>query len=249
MFLLKKIISQLLMPVPLVIILIALGYLVIRHRKLARASLAIAVGMLIVLCSGFGSNMLLAPLENKYPVNHDPIEQPCFVMVLGSGHNEAKNQTAVQQLSPTALARLSEGLRQLSLGHACQLVVSGWSGGINKRAHADVMFDAAVELGVNPSTIIKLPLAKDTIEEAQYMQLEMMDAPIRLVTSASHMPRSMMIFKQIGLNVSAAPSDFAQRQVSWWYFDAQSLLSSQRAIHEYIGLAWFKLKHAVKLYV
>ncbi|MCL1051709.1 YdcF family protein [Shewanella abyssi] len=244
MFWLKKIVSQLFMPVPLTIIIIVLAYLVIRNRKMARSLLAITAGMLIVLCSGLGSNALLAPLEDQYLVNNQPMGKSCLVMVLGSGHDEAENHSAVQQLSNTALVRLSEGIRQLSLGDGCKLVVSGWSGGMNQRAHADVMFDAAVELGVNPNSIIKFPLAKDTIEEAQYMQWEVMDAPFRLVTSASHMPRAMAIFENAGLNVTAAPTDFAQRKTYWWYFDGQSLLSSQRAIHEYLGLAWFKLKHA-----
>ena len=244
MFWLKKIVSQLFMPVPLLIILIAVTYLVIRNRKLAKSFLLVAAGMLLALSSSMGSNALLAPLENQYSVNNEPMGSGCLVMVLGSGHDEVENQPAVQQLSNTALARLSEGIRQLSLGQDCQLVVSGWSGGINTRAHADVMFDAAVELGVNPNVIIKFPLAKDTIEEAQYMQWEVADAPFRLVTSASHMPRSMAIFENAGLNVTAAPTDFAQRKTYWWYFDAQSLLSSQRAIHEYLGIVWFKFKHA-----
>lgn len=243
MFWLKKIVSQLFMPVPLSIILIAVAYLVIRNLKLAKSILLIAAGMILVLSSSMGSNALLAPLENQYSVNNEPIGSGCLVMVLGSGHDEVENQPAVQQLSNTGLARLSEGIRQLSLGQDCQLVVSGWSGGLNTRAHADVMFDAAVELGVNPNAIIKFPLAKDTIEEAQFMQWEVADAPFRLVTSASHMPRSMAIFENSGLNATAAPTDFAQRKTYWWYFDAQSLLSSQRAIHEYLGLLWFKFKH------
>lgn len=244
MFLLKKIISQLFMPVPLVIILIIVSFFVIRNRKLAKSLLAMAAGILIILCSSLGSNALLAPLEDKYPVNNEQIGAGCLVMVLGSSHDEADKLSAVQQLSNTALARLSEGIRQLSLGQDCKLVVSGWSGSFNKRSHANVMFDAAVELGVNSDVIIKFPLAKDTIEEAQYMQWEVTDAPFRLVTSASHMPRAMAIFEDAGLNVTAAPTDFAQRETHWWYFDAQSLLSSQRAIHEYLGLLWFKLKHA-----
>ena len=243
MFWLKKIVSQLFMPVPLLILLIVVSYLVIRHRKLAKGLLALSAAILIVLSSSMGSNALLAPLENQYSVNSEPMGRGCLVMVLGSGHDEAENQPAVQQLSNIALARLSEGVRQLSLGKDCKLVVSGWSGGSNKRAHADVMFDAAVELGVSPDSIIKFPLAKDTIEEAQYMQWEVADARFRLVTSASHMPRSMAIFENAGLNVSAAPTDFSQRKTYWWYFDARSLLSSQRAIHEYLGLIWFKIKH------
>lgn len=243
MFWLKKIVSQFFMPVPLVLLLIALAYLVMRNRQSSRALLAITAALLITLSSSWGSNWLLAPLEEQYSVNNKPMAHACLVMVLGSGHDENANLTAVQQLSNTALARLTEGVRQLSLGQNCKLVVSGWSGGLSTRSHADVMFDAAVELGVSPKAIIKLPLAQDTIEEAQFMKWEVEDAPFRLVTSASHMPRAMTIFTNAKLNAVAAPTDFAQRATYWWRFDAQSLLNSQRAIHEYMGLLWFKLKH------
>ncbi|GIU36978.1 hypothetical protein TUM4433_36540 [Shewanella schlegeliana] len=231
------------MPVPLVLLLIVLAYFVMRNRQFSKALLAVAATILITLSSSWGSNWLLAPLEEQYSVNNQPIGNGCLVMVLGSGHEENANLPAVQQLSNTALARLSEGVRQLSLGQDCKLVVSGWSGGLSSRAHAEVMFDAAVELGVSAHSIIKFPLAKDTIEEAQFMKWEVADAPFRLVTSASHMPRAMAIFTDAKLNVSAAPTDFAQRETYWWHFDAQSLLNSQRAIHEYMGILWFKLKH------
>lgn len=243
MFWLKKIVSQFFMPVPLVLLLIVLAYLVMRNRRVSKALLATAATLLIILSSGWGSNWLLAPLEDQYAVNNQPIGKGCLVMVLGSGHDENANLTAVQQLSNTALTRLTEGVRQLSLGQDCKLVVSGWSGGLSSRAHAEVMFDAAVELGVSPQSIIKFPLAKDTIEEAQFMKWEVAAAPFRLVTSASHMPRAMAIFTNAKLNAVAAPTDFAQRKTYWWRFDAQSLLNSQRAIHEYLGLLWFKFKH------
>ncbi|ABZ76091.1 protein of unknown function DUF218 [Shewanella halifaxensis HAW-EB4] len=243
MFWLKKIISQLFMPIPMVLLLIALAYLVMRNRRSSKALLVIAAALLIILSSSWGSNWLLAPLEDQYSVNNQPMGKGCLVMVLGSGHDENANLPAVQQLSHTALARLTEGVRQLSLGKSCKLVVSGWSGGLSSRSHADMMFDAAVELGVSAQSIIKFPLPKDTIEEAQFMEWEVADAPFRLVTSASHMPRAMAIFSNAKLNAIAAPTDFAQRASYWWRFDAQSLLNSQRAIHEYMGLLWFKLKH------
>ncbi|MEZ9596361.1 YdcF family protein [Shewanella sp. 10N.261.52.F9] len=243
MFWVKKIVSQFFMPVPLLLILIVIAFLMIRKRKFSKVTLGLAASLLILCSSHWGSNALIAPLENQYPVNNMPIAKGCLVMVLGSGHDDDPHLTAVQQLSNTALARLSEGIRQMSLGQDCKLVVSGWSGAHSTRAHADVMFDAAVELGVSPDLIIRFPLAKDTIEESQFMRWEVADAPFRLVTSASHMPRSMAIFNNSNLNVSAAPTDFAKRTTAWWHFDAQSLLNSQRAIHEYLGLLWFKLKY------
>lgn len=231
------------MPIPMVVLLLLLVFVLLRNTKLARSILSVAIVLLVFLSSSTGSNLLSSPLESQYPVNSRPIEAGCLVMVLGSGHNESISGTAIQQLSSTALARLSEGIRQFNLGRDCKLVFSGWSGGTDSRPHAEVMAAAAVELGIPKNRIITFPLAKDTIEEAQFMKWEVGNVPFRLVTSASHMPRSMSIFKNLGLNPEAAPSDFITQQGYWWRLDANNLLFSQRAIHEYVGQLWFQIKH------
>jgi len=242
MFWLKKIVSLFLMPLPLIVLLILLAFILIRSRAKARSLLALAASLLLVLSMPWGSSLLTAPLEHQYLVNRSPITGSCQVMVLGSGHDDSIAGTAVQQLSPTALARLMEGLAQLQLGKDCLLIVSGWNGG-SGRAHADVMADAAIELGVDPARILRLPLARDTMEEASFLSQELGDEPVRLVTSASHMPRAMRIFQRQGVNVSAAPTDFYDRSGYWWRPDARFLLASQRAIHEYVGLFWYWLRH------
>ena len=135
-------------------------------------------------------------------------------------------------------------MRQLGLGKQCQLVVSGW-GGSDAVPQAQVMANAAIELGVKPEQIIQFPLAKDTLEEAQFLKWEIGDRPFRLVTSATHLPRAMMIFHQAGMHPQAAPADFIARGGYWWQLDARNLLASQRAIHEYVGQTWLKIKFAL----
>lgn len=243
MFWLKKIISQLFMPVPLTVLILLVAMVLLRNRKLVRSLLSLAIVLLVFLSSTPGSNLLSSPLENKYSVNSNAIPKGCLVMVLGSGHDESVSGTAVQKLSSTALARLSEGIRQYHLGSDCKLVVSGWSGGEGTLSHAEVMAEAAIELGIDNERIIRFPLARDTIEEAEFLKWEIGNYPFRLVTSASHMPRSMAIFQNIGLAPQAAPTDFMTRQGRWWRLDAENLWSSQRAIHEYLGRLWFKIKY------
>ncbi|QIR14890.1 YdcF family protein [Shewanella aestuarii] len=254
MFLLKKIISQLFMPIPLTLLLLLVMVLLIRlsSRKLVRLAKLCFV-MAILLLAGLSqsdvSYHLAKSLESQYPINSSPIRgtshnsaAQCWVLVLGSGHNENSNYTAVQQLSTTALARLTEGLRQLSLGGNCQLVVSGWSGGVMPTPHAELMRQAAIELGVNPARIVAFPDAKDTVEEAISMYKLVGQHPFRLVTSATHMPRSMQIFESLGMQPQAAPTDFIARKSYWWRLDAEQLLTSQKSIHEYVGQLWITLK-------
>ncbi|WP_434931688.1 YdcF family protein [Shewanella sp. HL-SH5] len=249
MFWLKKIISQLFMPIPLTVLFILVSLLLMtfaasKLESIVKLSLLAALAILVGLSQSDSSYYLANSLESQYPVNSVPIisRQRCVVMVLGSGHSEKAGLTAVHQLSATALGRLTEGVRQLSLGQNCQLIVSGWNGGYMQTAHATIMKQAAIELGVNSDTIISFPEAKDTIEEAMFLYRLIGQQPFRLVTSATHMPRSMMIFSALGMSPQAAPADFIAQKSVRWRIDASNLLASQRSIHEYVGMLWLSIK-------
>ncbi|WP_226415131.1 YdcF family protein [Shewanella glacialimarina] len=249
MFWLKKIISQLFMPIPLTVLFILLSLLLMtfaasKLKSIAKLSLLAALAILVGLSQSDSSYYLANSLESQYPVNSTPIapSEQCVVMVLGSGHNEIAGLTAVHKLSAVALGRLTEGVRQLSLGQNCQLIVSGWNGGYMSTAHATIMKQAAIELGVNPGTIVSFPEAKDTIEEAIFLYRLIGQQPFRLVTSATHMPRSMMIFSALGMSPQAAPADFIAQKSVWWRIDASNLLTSQRSIHEYVGMLWLSIR-------
>ncbi|WP_428618082.1 ElyC/SanA/YdcF family protein, partial [Shewanella sp.] len=153
MFWVKKLISQLLMPIPLSVFLLFIAILILRRRKLVKTLIASSFTILLLLSSQWGSYQLANTLEQQYPVNNTPMAQGCVVMVLGSGHDSSISERATLQLSATALARLTEGVRQLGLGQQCQLVVSGW-GGSDAIPQAQVMANAAMELGVKPEQII-----------------------------------------------------------------------------------------------
>ncbi|WP_413493304.1 YdcF family protein [Shewanella baltica] len=230
------------MPIPFILLLLLISILVWRRRSMAKYLVSCAFFVLLFLSSQLGVNTLVRPLESAYPINSTPITGACFVMVLGSAHSDIQGATAVQSLSAVALARLSEGLRQLNLGQECKLIVSGWGGELTQVSHAEMMAKAAVELGVDKRTIIQFPLARDTLEEAQYLQWELGEEPFRLVTSATHMPRAMAIFTGKGLHPDAAPTDFIGREDFWWRLTADNLVASQRAIHEYVGRLWLWLK-------
>lgn len=64
-----------------------------------------------------------------------------------------------------------------------------------------------------------------------------------LVTSASHMPRSMEEFNAVGCHVTPYPVDFQTSSTTAWteYSLASSLMRWQVALHEWLGLAVYAL--------
>lgn len=73
---------------------------------------------------------------------------------------------------------------------------------------------------------------------------------IVLVTSAMHMRRAQMAFTHFGFTVLPAPTDYADfRQlplVLRLVPNAQALLYSRQALHEYVGLVWYEVKAMVQ---
>ena len=65
-----------------------------------------------------------------------------------------------------------------------------------------------------------------------------------MVTSTTHMPRSMKLFKSLGLNPIAAPTDYNKKEFNSYFIspDIGSLYRSKMAIHEYIGILWNMIK-------
>ncbi len=257
MFLLKKVIGFLLMPLPLSLIFLGLGVLIVlllKRRLLAR--LCFALGLCILLLTGnrAASGLLCVSLERRYvpaPVafiaDNSRLRACAFVAVLGSGHGNADDLSASQQLSSSGRARLVEGLRLAILLPDTRLIVSGPRSSADRQTHARVLADAAVELGFPRGRILEIDTARDTAEETVALARLVGGERVALVTSAYHMPRAMRLAKHAGLAAVPCPSDYLERDTpnvsgaGWLSWDAESLANSTRAWREYIGLAWTTL--------
>ena len=70
------------------------------------------------------------------------------------------------------------------------------------------------------------------------------DKKFIIVTSASHMKRSMLIFKKLNLNAIAAPTNYLSHEEKSLkeYFSGKNIRKIEIAIHEYLGLIWYKIK-------
>ncbi|GAA4875188.1 ElyC/SanA/YdcF family protein [Ferrimonas pelagia] len=240
-FWLKKAITALILPVPFACLIMLLGLLLLRRWRRAGQALLLAGPVYLLLLTLSPVSLWLAgPLESRY-APWQPQEPVSYVLVLGSSHHSDPTRHPLQQLSATALARLMEGIRVWRANPHATLVVSGYSGK-DAVAHADLQRLAALSLGVPDEQIIVIREAKDTVEEARMTAAIIKQAPAVLVTSATHMHRSMLSYQAAGLAPVAAPTDFIATPTHPWYLTSKNLWTSQRAIHEYIGLFWLSLK-------
>jgi len=257
MFFMKKLVSQFLYPLPFSSLILVAGLLLVwsnRYRKLGK-SLSITG---LILLFGFSfvplSDQLIYSLERPFiPLftPHRPtLQQEAeiqWIVVLAGGHGAAPHLPATSQLSSTSLARVVEGVRlHRRLPHS-KLVFSGGvvDEGVSSGA---AMAAAARELGVDPQHIVVGPLARDTHREAVALRHVIGAKPFILVTSASHMPRSIALFRQVGLHPIASPGDYKIRStgakrvhLNHFFPQAEALNNSTAALHEYLGMLWSKL--------
>ncbi len=252
MFELKKVVSTLLMPLPLLLIIgfIGLGLIMFTTRQKS-GCLIILFALVGIFLASFQpvSSRLLMPLERQYKA-FLPVEGSIdYVMVLGHSHIIDDQLPPTSELSRTALMRLVEGIRILRMYPGAKLILSGYAGG-TQISHARMMASVALSLGVSKSDIILLEDAKDTWEEARQAAAFVRDRKLVLVTSASHMQRSMYEFHHAGLSPIPAPTNFLATmkiQQPWNKYTPKPVYMEQTDVywHELLGTLWQKLRDSI----
>ena len=245
MFYLKKFIASFLMPVPIGLFLFALGvYFLFRNSYTkAKVFLFLTLTWFALLSYSPVANAILAPLENSHKAL---LQTPKvdYILVLGNGHTSNENLSITSQVNPIAINRLVEGIKHYNaLNKNVKFIVSGY-GGYDKNSHAFMQEILASNLGVNKKDIIRFDKARDTHEEALNIKELLGNKKFIIVTSASHMKRSMLIFKKLNLNAIAAPTNYLSHEEKNFknYFSGKNIRKIEIAIHEYLGLLWYKIK-------
>ena len=258
MFWLKTLISGLLMPLSLALMLGVAGVVLARSQRCfrrGRTLLPLSVLLLLAASNRWISGRLIAPLESHYPAIGEfqpgtalpPALAACrYVVVLGGGNDQRNDVPALDRLSTSSRARLTEAVRILRLLPAAQLVVSGPAdnGG---PTHARVLADAAASLGVERTRLLLIEDAHDTADESACLRDLLGEASFALVTSAWHMPRAMALCTAQGLHALPCPTDYMagsppRHHLGDYFWDTASLDRTTKAVHEYIGRWWARLR-------
>ena len=259
MFILKKIISAFLYPLPLSLLLSFLGlYLLWFTTKQRAGKIVVSVGLAILTLFSYSifTNRLLRPLERKYDAFE--MESPSvvsetedkltikFVVVLGGGHTSDPELPLLSQMNTHPVIRLMEGIRIHRKFPGSRLLLSGGRG-FDSISEAEVMARVAREMGVPDRDIILESKSKDTRDEALFIKPMVGNEPFVLVTTASHIPRSMALFKKLGMNPISSPVGHSIRDrqgvsIHSFFPSSGSIRNAELAIHEYLGLTWAKLR-------
>jgi uncharacterized SAM-binding protein YcdF (DUF218 family) len=258
MFLFKKIIAPLLFPLPLCLLLMAIGILLLwfsRRQRLGKILTTVAFALLLLLSYGPLPNALLRRIEGQYaplaltvqpdanvPVSLSGVK---WIVVLGGGHSSDAKIPAVSNLYPGTLFRLIEAVKLHRRLPDTKLLLSG-SGLWRSDSEAEAMARVAEALGVERQSIVLEEKSNDTEDQARLIKPIIGDEPAILVTSAAHMPRAMALFKRAGMNPLPAPTDYkavdAEPMPRDYYPSPANLQKSEWAVYEGLGSLWAKLR-------
>jgi uncharacterized SAM-binding protein YcdF (DUF218 family) len=262
MFFLKKFISGFLVPSTVCLLLLAAGLALLwftRRQRLGKILASVGFGLALLFGSPILSELLITPLESRHPPLHpEPharaqlkaagIESPRWIVVLSGGHVVDPRVPPSGQVGTAALARVVEGIRLHRMFPGSKLLLSGGLGGEGGTPrHADLLGAVADVCAVDKGAVLLHRSGWDTEEEAQTITPVVGPEPFLLVTSASHMPRAMALFRKRGARpIAASAFLYTMDEPGFAAGDLvpspSALNTSNAGMHEYIGLVWSKLR-------
>ena len=249
-FTLSKIFSCFLYPVGFSILLLAVSFFFL--RKSPRASRVLGVSAVIFLwisSTEWFSSLLIDPLESRYP--RSPLIEKADAVVVLSGMADLKISGQGSVELEAGSDRIIEGILLARRFPDSLLIISGGSGNLldQETSEAALLSRYLVpQLGIPIERIMVDATSKNTTENSVNTRKILSRNGIErfvLITSASHMPRAMACFHKAGLDPIPWPVDFRSHKNSLDAFSllpgTGSLMRTDAAIHEYIGLVLYKL--------
>jgi uncharacterized SAM-binding protein YcdF (DUF218 family) len=257
---LSKFLPLFVYPLGLACLLLIISFLFKPESKWLKIILGTTLGILWICGTNYFSVSLVRSLEWQYL---PPEELPTadMIVVLGGGSRSAEYPRQIVDLSGAA-DRTFYASWLYHQGVASEVLLTGgyipWMGETEGSPAENMAFIMDM-LGVPEDALILEKESLNTYENAvntkAILNAEGIDRII-LVTSASHMPRSVGLFEKQGFEVISAPTDYTVTQADWeqlWEPDlttqvfnlipnAGNLDETTKALKEYIGILIYTLR-------
>jgi uncharacterized SAM-binding protein YcdF (DUF218 family) len=245
----KKIVSIFLSPIVIFLVLLLLAYIARRFDKLrlSRAVRTTAYVFLLLTTMPFSSKWLIAPLESISPPQNLTSSEVAHISVLGCTSYQQPQWPIVSRLADCSIKRVTQGIILAHKFPDATLYFSGLDS-VTDKTNAELGAELAQIMGIDEKRIVVINGTRDTRSEAQYIKARLgQGTQLLVVTDASHLPRSLALFKEQQLKPIGYPADYLANKIYWgslfnYVPDYRSLKRSQRALYEYVALAWTHIR-------
>ena len=249
LMLLRKTLATLALPPASLILLVLAGWwLARRHPRLGRGMMLAGLAGLWLLSTPIVSDALRRSLEQYPPLALEQVSGAQAIVLLTAGaYHGAPEYGGASVPGGAGLERIRYAAwlaRQTGL----PLLVTG--GRVHGEAEGSLARDMNVVLAMygTPARWLEED-SRTTWENARNSAgLLPPGSRVLVVTHAIHMPRAMLSFEQAGLAPVAAPTVFVETTGRGpWLLrllpSASALQRSAEALHEWAGLAWYRLAY------
>jgi uncharacterized SAM-binding protein YcdF (DUF218 family) len=222
---------------------------VLMFTRFNRAGRRLAtLGVVLLLLAGLSplGNILIFPLEERFPPWDEARGAPAGIVVLGGAVSPdisaargtpALNESAERLTAVAELARKYPAAPIIYSGGNARLLLTGGT-------EAEPALRLLESFGIARSRLVAEDKSRNTVENAVFSKALANPKPGErwlLVTSGYHMPRAIGIFRQAGFPVEAFPVDWRTRGAIDLVLPFESLSAGLRrtdtAMREWFGLA------------
>ena len=250
MYILRKWITAFLLPPGIFVLLLAAAAVyTLWCRQYPGALVSVISGTLIwLLSTGIAADILMGRLEAGFTIipSHP---QADVIVLLGSGiHAQAPDFSGIGAPTAAGVERLTAAAR-LYRRYGWPILVAGGRIASESVSSAVLCKRFLVDLGVPPQAVLMEEKSLDTYQNAIYSKQICGREGLRralLVTSGYHLQRAVYCFEKAGLPVTPFPCGLRTwpampHTAADWLPDAAALAATSAALHEWIGLLYYRL--------
>jgi uncharacterized SAM-binding protein YcdF (DUF218 family) len=251
-FVLSKTLGVVILPTHFLLLIGLLGVLLLltRFRALGCKCLALSIVLLAICAFSPLGNVLIYPLESRFPPWDASAGAPDGIIVLGGPIDANISMAHDAPVIRTAADRIVAGAALARKYPTAPVIFTGGSPDLISNAAREADYAAMVfeSLGIDRARLIIERRSRNTLENAEFSKALADPKPGRrwlLVTSAFHMPRAVGLFRKAGFPVEAYPVDWRTGDksdlLSFTTTATDGLLKTDIAVREWIGLVAYRL--------
>ncbi len=222
-----------------IVFLLALGTVLgfTRWQRMGRLSVMVVAVTILPL-----DRWALLPLEKRFPqLTELPVHVDGIIVLGGLAEPEPNGSIGLNEMGErlTTFARLAHAYPQ------AKLVFTGTSPADPVRiSEGEAVRQTVRDMGIDTGRMTLEPKSWDTYQNAAFSHALLKPKPGEtwiLVTSASHMPRSMGVFRHVGWSPVPCPTGY-KSGLRYTINFADRLVHLDLAFHEWVGLVLYRLE-------
>jgi uncharacterized SAM-binding protein YcdF (DUF218 family) len=236
-------------PINLLLLAALIGVLLCYGRR-ARFGRALALTAILILVAAailpVGA-LLIAPLEDRFPLPPLDLSPPEGIIVLGGAINDGMSQARQETVFDEGGERLTEAVVLAKRYPQARVVYTSGSSSFAGATSTEALQARKLmsQMGIASERVTIEDKSRNTDENARFTASIVHPEPSQrwiIVTSAFHMPRAMGLFEKAGFHPIAFPVAFRtfglrSGNLRLSFEPVRNLRIFELAVHEWIGLS------------